>query len=429
MFIVGALIFVIVCIKRRDLVSWIPAYIAGSLSEILRLISQVDYDIFYLIGLVFSSLTVLLMIVAVSREYYMTFYKSPNLQIIPILQIALVQLIFSIGLQVIIGFLLVIAFFMILRITLKKRTPTHIAFCFILLCGIFNLIAIAIRDVGIEEGELIFQFSSIVMTTNLILTGPVALMENKLVNSEKKYRLAFNRAEFYKDLFVHDINNILQNLQFSLDIITQNIEDVEKKEKLEEMIKIAKEQVNRGAELGLNVKKLSDLEVGSIKTEPVELIKLLENSIKYIKTKFPEEEIKIEIGGEQDKIFVNANILLQDVFRIILNNAVKYNKNSKKEITINVTKEMENFGSNVKLEFIDNGIGIPDIMKKSIFQPFYQKTKDFERIGLGLLLVNEVIENISGKVWIEDKISGDYKKGSNIVVLIPEAHGILDIKR
>jgi len=423
------LIFAFVCTKRRDLVSWLPAYIFGALSEIFRLISEVDYDIYYIISLIFSSLTLLLMIVAVSHEYYMTFYKSPSLQIIPILQISIVQLIISIVLQVVIGILLIIAFFMILRITLKKRTPTHALFCFILVCGILNLIAIALRDVGLQGAEEFYQFSAIVMATNLFLTGLVTLIEERLVKSETKYRFAFNRAEFYKDLFVHDINNILQNLQFSLDIIAQNLEKFEIKESLDELIKIAKGQVNRGAELGLNVKKLSDLEIGAIRKESIDLYNALKQTITNVKTEFTEEEIKINIDGEQEKVFIDANMLIEDVFKIILNNAIKYNDNPTKEILIKVSRELKDFGSNIKIEFIDNGVGIPDAMKKSIFQPVYKKIKDFKRIGLGLLLVNEVIGNLSGKVWVEDKVQGDHTKGSNVIVLIPEAHRILDIER
>lgn len=428
-FIIGAIIFGFVCIKRRDLVSWLPAYIAGSLSEIFRLISELDYDIYYIIGLFFSSLTVLLMIVAVSHEYFLTFYKSPKLQIIPIFQISMIQIILSIGLQVVIGILLIIAFFMILRITLKKRTPTHALFCFILVCGILNLIALALRDMGLEGAEEFYQFSAIVMTTNLFLTGLVALIEERLVRSETKYRSAFNRAEFYKDLFVHDINNILQNLQFSLDIIDQNLENFENKENLDELIKIAREQVNRGAELGLNVKKLSDLEIGAIGKEPINLYNALKQTITNINIEFPEEEIKISVDSEHDKVFINANVLIEDVFKIILNNAIKYNDNPIKEILIKVSKEVKDFGSDIKVEFIDNGVGIPDAMKKSIFQPVYKKIKDFKRIGLGLLLVNEVIGNLSGKVWVEDNVQGDHTKGSNIIVLIPEAYEILDIER
>ncbi len=341
----------------------------------------------------------------------------------------MVQLIISIGLQVIIGILLVIALVMLLRIALKKRTPTYYFFCFILACGILNLIAVIFRDAGIEGAQEFFEFSSIVMATNLLLTGLVALIEERLVNSEKKYRLAYNRAEFYKDLFIHDINNILQNLQFSLEIISENLADYNIKENFDEMILIAKDQVNRGAELGLNVKKLSDLETGSIKNQTIEVFKVLEELIKNIESEFPKENLKFVLSNEDEKIFVNANSLLEDVFRIILINAIKYNNNDKKEISIKISKEIRDFGSNVRIEFIDNGIGIPDMMKKSLLEPVFKKTKDFKRIGLGLLLVNEVIRSISGKVWIEDKVLGDYSKGSNFVLLIPEAHGILDIER
>lgn len=429
MAILGTIIFAFVCLKRRDLVSWLFAYIAGALSEIFRLISQEDYDINYLISLGFSTFTLLLIIFAVSNEYYRTFHKTSKVQVIPIVLLSIVEEIISIGLQVIIGFLLFIAMFLILRIYVRQRTPTHAFLCFILICGIMNLIALALRDTGLEAGEEFYQFSSVVMTTIMLVTGIVALIEERLVKSEQKHRLAFNRAEFYKDLFVHDINNILQNLQFSLEIISQNLEEYENKENLDELIKIAKGQVNRGAELGLNVKKLSDLEVGAIKNEPIELYKILDQAINYINAKFPEEMLKIDIDGAQDKIFVNANILLENIFRIILNNALRYNDSTVKEVLIKISKEVKDFGINIKMQFIDNGVGIPDVMKKSIFQPVYKKTKEFKRIGLGLLLVNEVIGSFSGKVWAEDKVPGDHTKGSNIVILIPEAYGILDIKR
>ena len=426
MAILGTIIFAFVCFKRRDLVSWLFAYITGSLSEIFRLISQVDYDVSYIIGLGFSTLTLVLIIFAVSNEYYRTFHRISIDKVVPIVILSIFEVIISIGLQIIIGVLLFIAMFLILRIYLKKRTPTHAFLVFILICGIMNLIALAFRDAGLEGGNEFYQFSSVVMISIMLVTGLVALIEERLVRSEHKHRLAYNRAEFYKDLFVHDINNILQNLQFSLEIISQNLEDYEKKEVLNELIKIAKGQVNRGAELGLNVKKLSDLEIGTIKNEPIKLYSILEEAINDIKTNFPEEEIRIEIEGEREIFLVNANVLLEDVFRIILNNAVKYNDNRIKEIIVRISKEVKDLSSDIKIEFIDNGVGIPDLMKKSVFQPVYKKTKDFKRIGLGLLLVNEVIRNVSGRVWVEDKVQGDHTKGSNIIVLIPEA---LDVER
>ena len=74
------------------------------------------------------------------------------------------------------------------------------------------------------------------------------------------------------------------------------------------------------------------------------------------------------------------------------------------------------------MDFMDNGTGMPDKMKENIFYNIYEKPKSFKRIGLGLLLAREVVQSFNGKVLAEDRVKGDYKKVSNIVILIPEAH-------
>jgi len=42
-------------------------------------------------------------------------------------------------------------------------------------------------------------------------------------------------------------------------------------------------------------------------------------------------------------------------------------------------------------------------------------------IGLGLSLVKIIIEMYGGEIRVEDRIKGDHTKGSNFIVLIPEA--------
>lgn len=420
MFIIGTFIFAGVCFKRRDLFSWLFAFIAGSISEFFRLISQGDYDSYYITGLFFSSLTLILIIVAVSREYYYTFIRPIKTGVISIFILFLTQVVLSISLQIIIGILLLIAFYLSFRIFLKKKTPTHAFLSLILISGILNLIAISFRDGGIEGAEEFFLFSSAVMATNIFLTGLIALIEDRIVSSENKYRLAYNRAEFYKDLFVHDINNILQNLEFSLELMSQECDNYDIKDEMKELLILAKTQVNRGAELGVNVRKLSDLELGKIKTNPVQVNEILAKAIDYVKTRFPNKELSINTNSRERAYFVNASELLYDVFKIILNNAIRYNNNSKVDIDIDILLERLNEIDYVRMEFLDNGIGMPDVMKESVFYKIYETPKSFKRIGLGLLLAREAIENFNGKIWAEDRIKGDHEKGSKIIILIPE---------
>ena len=84
--------------------------------------------------------------------------------------------------------------------------------------------------------------------------------EQELTNSERKYREAYNRGQFYKDLFAHDINNILQNVLSSVDTILLANEKPEGKDISDDMLKTITEQVNRGAKLVTNVRRLSEID-------------------------------------------------------------------------------------------------------------------------------------------------------------------------
>lgn len=418
----ATVIFARVCFERKDLLSWLFAYISATLSEIFRLFSQEQYDTFEIISYTFSALSVLLFIIAVSYEYYQTFSKTNKLEVIPITFLITAQQLTTLLLQITVAILLIIALFLIIRIYLKKRTPTHAFMCFIMVTGLMQLIASIYRDVGYPRANEFLEFSRIVMATMMLITGIIAIIEERIVRSEKKYRLAYNTAEFYKDLFIHDINNILQNLEFSLEILSQQFEEDKNGKKIKEIIEIAKNQVNRGADLSLNVKKLSDMESGIIQNKEIELIKIIKEIINYIELKFPEKNLTINLELLQDTNIVIANDLIVDIFRIILNNAIRYNNSLNTEILIKVSKELINSVYYVKIEFIDNGIGIPDSLKKDILQYVYKDLKSFKRVGLGLLLVNEVIRSFKGKIWIEDKVKGDYSQGSNVIIFIPQAH-------
>jgi signal transduction histidine kinase len=384
------------------------------------LFSQEQYDVLEIISIGFSALSVLVFIIAVSHEYYTTFSKRAKLQIIPGIFLVFQQQATSIGLQIVIAIFLCTALFLSIRIYRRKRTPTHAFMSFILSTGLLQLTASIFRDQGVPGANELLEFSRIVMATAMLITGVVAIIEERIVKSESKYRLAYNRAEFYKDLFVHDINNILQNLEFSLEIIAQEAEKQKTEKNIIEIVKLAKAQVNRGAELGVNVRKLSDLELGKFENSLIQVNEILEEAIEYVKTRFLEKKISIKIDSMDRSIKVYANEILYDVFRILLNNAIRYNESLEVDILVKISRLQKDRKNFVRLEFSDNGVGMPDKMKESIFYEIDEKPKSHKRIGLGLLLVREVIHSFNGIIWAEDRIKGDHGKGTNIIVLIPE---------
>jgi signal transduction histidine kinase len=254
---------------------------------------------------------------------------------------------------------------------------------------------------------------------NIELEQRVEERTKELKKSEKEYREAYNRANFYKDLFTHDMNNILQNIQLSIEFLSQK--ELKERENLDELISICEKQVKRGARLILNVRKLSEIEGTQISVKLFEVYEVLEKAIEYINKSFQDRQIYAKIESSSKEYYIKANELLSVIFENILINAVKHNENPSVEILIKISEYKKNDINYLKLEFIDNGRGITDEVKEKIFVKSYIKDKRSTGMGLGLSLVKKIIEKYDGKIWVEDKIQGDYTKGSNFVILVPLA--------
>jgi len=243
----------------------------------------------------------------------------------------------------------------------------------------------------------------------------------KLIESEEKYREAYNRAEFYKDIFAHDINNILQSILSGMEVSELILNNPEQIENLKINARIIREQVIRGAELVSNVRKLSQLEETKQNLKNIEIFNALENVISLVKNSNKDKKIAYRIEKSVDgNLFVKANNFLEDMLKNLLINAIKHNRNLIIDITVRISREQISGINYVKMEFLDNGIGVDDTMKERIFKRRYNEDKSILGMGLGLSLVRGIIEIFNGKVWVEDKIEGDRSKGSNFVLLIPE---------
>ena len=131
--------------------------------------------------------------------------------------------------------------------------------------------------------------------------------------------------------------------------------------------------------------------------------------------------INININSFEEKVLIQANEFLIDVFDNLLINAVNYNDNPKVEISIKISRMPTETINCIKFEIKDNGIGISDKRKEVIFQEGFSKEKGTKGMGFGLTLVKKIIESYKGEIWIEDRVKGDYSQGSNFVFLIPEA--------
>lgn len=176
--------------------------------------------------------------------------------------------------------------------------------------------------------------------------------------------------------------------------------------------------INQGNKLNGHIEKIlniakSDYAPLELKKESILIVPIIEEAIENIQLKYPEASIKIETSSKEylleTDIFHFGNLVYN-----LLDNAVKY-CNEKPEITIKFTEE----NNCLKLEFIDNGIGINPKKISFIFDKFYrvqnEKSNEVNGFGLGLYYVKEICSLQNWKI----KAENNKEKGVTITLSIP----------
>jgi signal transduction histidine kinase len=238
---------------------------------------------------------------------------------------------------------------------------------------------------------------------------------------EKVYQNAYNRTKCLEGLFIHDISNLFQIISNSIELCGSMLNKGEITEEILEYFQLIEQQLTRGKKLIRNVRTLTDLEEYEMVLEPVEVFSELRSAINFALISFPKRKIKVKIISDHENLNAMANELLSEVFENIIMNAIKYNKRKIAKIEIMVSKVIINSDKYVKIKFKDNGIGIEDDRKNTIFQEVHLKRRNPNGMGIGLSLVAKLIELYGGEIWVENRIGGEPGKGSNFIILIPFA--------
>ncbi len=122
-------------------------------------------------------------------------------------------------------------------------------------------------------------------------------------------------------------------------------------------------------------------------------LELSENNVKLI-SNYDGSDIKMYIDGNQ----------LRRVFNNIIGNALKHMEKENKVVVIDV-KEYED---DMRIDIIDNGIGIESDKLDSVFERFYKadesRNTDMGSSGLGLSISKKIVEAHGGKIWAESEL-------------------------
>ena len=226
------------------------------------------------------------------------------------------------------------------------------------------------------------------------------------------------RADVYLDILSHDIKQLTQAIATYSELLLMKPDLPEQYSKYFLTTMLHSRTI---CDLINNVKLLSYVKNNVLELMELDIFKVLAEAIDRVQQSNPYKSLKINQSISESDVLVLGNDLLEEVFTNIINNAIRYEKHENVSIEIShslVDHDGETFW---KLEFKDNGPGIPDEYKERIFHDFEIGNGYKHGSGLGLALVKEIITKSGGKVWVEDRVKNDFSLGSNFVLLLPKA--------
>jgi signal transduction histidine kinase len=222
---------------------------------------------------------------------------------------------------------------------------------------------------------------------------------------------------------VHEVNNPLGIIRNYLKILSLKLPE---KHPAQTELGIIGEEIDR---VGHIIRQLNDFsQPRPAAREPIDVNMLLANMLQLLKDSLL-RPANIEAHFEPDKnaptLISEKNSLKQVVINLIKNAVEAMTDGGQLYIT---TKFIPAFGGepsgpggklpgNLEVSFRDTGPGVPEAIKKRLFEPFISSKKQGR--GLGLSIVHGIIKELNGTITCESKIG----IGTTFTVTLPSDAG------
>jgi signal transduction histidine kinase len=225
------------------------------------------------------------------------------------------------------------------------------------------------------------------------------LYENAREEAERA-RDAREAMSFTNSMLRHDVLNGLQIMQGHAELV-ETVDD----ERLEESGQALTKQVDSLRGLIEEVQAVSDVLLEDAESRPVDLVPILTDAADTARESFAESTVELDLPSTLE---AEGTPALKPVFTNLLNNAAQHTPG---ETRIRVSARRE--GDRIVVRVADDGPGVPIDQRERIFARGV--TADGGDGGLGLHIVDTILDRVGGDIHVEDSDLG----GAAFVVDLP----------
>ena len=209
----------------------------------------------------------------------------------------------------------------------------------------------------------------------------------------------------------HELRTPLALMQAQIELFSVEHSDVQ--EDTAELLKLLQEQTERMSQMTKTL-----LEMSELRTVPcddvIELAPMFEEVFADLAPLAEKREITLECDG--DGTIIGSDTLIYRMLFNLTENAIRYNRPNE-SVRACITER----NGQIFIRVRDNGNGIPEQYRESIFHPFFRvdksRSREYGGVGLGLSLVWEIALLHGGRVLAEESS----ERGTVMLVILPKS--------
>lgn len=209
----------------------------------------------------------------------------------------------------------------------------------------------------------------------------------------------------------HELRTPLALMQAQIELFS--VEHTDIKPETAEFLRLLQEQTERMSQMTNTLLEMSELR--NIKcSDKIQLAPMTDEVFADLAPIADEKNVYLTHDG--DALIIGSDTLIYRMIFNLTENAVRY---TRRDSVINISIVCNE--NDVQIRVRDNGHGIPEQYRESIFQPFFRVDKARSRehggVGLGLALVWEIAALHGGSVRVEDSSEA----GTVMLVTLPKS--------
>jgi signal transduction histidine kinase len=221
----------------------------------------------------------------------------------------------------------------------------------------------------------------------VVLRDVTALQEQKRAIEEQNERL-----RLLNQIVRHDVRNDMSVVLGNANLLESLVEDEEARRRLATIVRNGEHAVELTETMrGLMRTMLED----APELEPVSLRRVVNDEVAAMQA--DDGDCEVTVSGEIPDVRVVADDTLGTVFRNLLTNGVRHNDSDVPTVTVSATEADDS----VVVSVADDGRGIPADRREAIFGRG-NKGLESPGTGVGLYLVQALVDGYGGEVWIAD---------------------------